>query len=195
MRGFKLVVVAIKHFQKEEDDDFSTNKEEEIMDTWIGDEDSTRKDKMIADYIDYRNQEWYPTDMELMILENEVTPEDLEVYEMNKNDLYDTASYFEEIEKSKTKTGIETRLEITLINVGLLKYLNKTPFNKLIDEIQRIKEVANKDKTVKVSYPFILSKLIDDEDDVIKIKPFIPKCKKSQKRLDAIWENYRKSNV
>ena len=173
------------------DDDYSTNKEEEVMDTWIDDEHSTRKDKMIADYIDYRNQEWFPTDIELMILENEVTPENLEVYEMKKNDLYDT-SFFEEIEKSKTRTGIETRLEITLNKVGLQKYLSKTPFNNLVDKIQRIKEVANKEKKVKVSYPFLLSKLIDDEDDVIKIKPFIPKCKTSQQRLDAIWES---SNV
>lgn len=182
------------------DDDYSTNKEEEeVMDTWIDDEHSTRKDKMIADYIDYRNQEWFPTDIELMILENEVTPEDLEVYEMKKNDLYDTTSFFEEIDKSKTRTGIETRLEITLNKVGLPKYLSKTPFNNLVDEIQRIKVVANKEKKVKKSkkksIPNLLSKLIDDEDDVIKIKPFIPKCKTSQQRLDAIWEDYRKSNV
>ena len=180
------------------DDDCSINKEEEeeVMDTWIDDEHSTRKDKMIADYIDYRNQVWFPTDIELMILENEVTPEDLGVYEMKKNDLYDTAIDFEEIEKSNTTTGIETRLEITLNKVGLQKYLSKTPFNNLVNEIQGIKEVANKEKKVKVSYPFLLSKLIADEDDVIKIKPFIPKCKKSQQRLDdLIWKNYRESNV
>ena len=178
------------------DDDCSTIKEEEeVMDTWIDDEYSTRKDKMIADYIGYRNQEWFPTDIELMILENEVTPEDLEVYEMKKNDLYDTTSFFNEIEKSKTRIGIETRLEITLNKVGLPKYLSKTPFNNLVDEIQRIKEVANKEKKVKVSYPFLLSKLIDDEDDVNKIKPFIPKCKKSQQRHDTIWEKYRELNV
>ena len=144
------------------DDDYSTNKEEEeVMDTWIDDEHSTRKDKMIADYIDYRKQEWFPTDIELMNF-NEVTQEDLEVYGMKKNDLYDTTSFFEEIEKSKTRTGIETRLEINLNKVGLPKDLSKTPFNNLVDKIQRIKEVTNKEKKVKVSYPFLLSKLIDD---------------------------------
>ena len=122
------------------EDNCSINKEdeEEVMDTWIDDEHSIRKDKMIADYIDYRNQVWFPTDIELMILENEVTPQDLEVYEMKKNDLYDTTIYLEEIEKSKTRIGIETRLEITLNEVGLPKYLSKTSFNNLVDEIQRI---------------------------------------------------------
>ena len=70
-----------------------------------------------------------------------------------------------------------------LHKVGLPKYLSKTPFNNLVDNIQRIKEVANKEKKVKVSYPFLLSKLIDDEDDVIKIKPFIPKFKSHNKDL------------
>ena len=89
-------------------DDYSTNKEEEedVMDTWIDDEHSTRKDKMIADYIDYRNQEWFPTDMELMILENEVTQENLEVCEMKKNELYDTTLF---VLRRKRKRKIQTR--------------------------------------------------------------------------------------